>query len=293
MSRWWAALSLTDRQVRGLGTAMIGLGIAVLPGAGLWAAAQAWWTPVVVRPEMVELPGGTFVMGSPEGEEGREDDEVQHSVRLSPFLISKTEVTQGMWRAVMGSLPACDGDKRWDGDEFPMLCVSWYDAEAFCSALSELEGLPEGQGYRLPTEAEWEFAARAGSTTAWAGTTDPEELCGFAAVGVCEGVDGPQRVGTRLGNAWGLHDMSGNVWEWTADWYGPYQGDATDPRGPPSGSARVNRGGSWWIGPANARVANRDGAVPSDRAGGLGFRLARSLPSALSPSDPPPASEAR
>ena len=269
MNRWWLALTLTERQVRALGTALIGLGMLVLPGAWLWAAMAAWAEPVVVRPELVELPGGTFTMGSPGGDAGRSDDERQHEVTLSPFLMSKTEVTQGMYRAVMGALPTtCDVGGLQAGDDLPVHCVTWDEAAAFCEALSALEGLPAGQGYRLPTEAEWEYAARAGTDLVYAGTSEVAEVCAFGNVADAtakaanpgwttfdcdDGYAELAPVAFFRPNAWGLHDLTGNVWEWTADWYDEdYGGDAVDPRGPPSGSVRVIRGGSFGYGPAGS-----------------------------------------
>jgi sulfatase modifying factor 1 len=280
--------TLSARQVRLLGNALLAMACCLLPTAWVWEAWGQWGRPL--RPELVAVPGGTFTMGSPEDEPGRSDDEVQHAVTVSPFWISRTEVSQGMYRAVMGELPACVGDERIVGDDLPVHCVSWADAVAFCARLSELEGLEEGEGYRLPTEAEWEYAARAGTSMVWAGTSVEDELCAFANVPGCEGRPATlMSVGALQPNAWGLYDMSGNVWEWTSDWDGAYEGDAVDPRGPPSGSYRVYRGGSWRGVPALARVAHRSWDHPSRRGNFLGFRLARSSPSALSPSDPLPA----
>lgn len=253
-------------------------------------AATPRYKPGRVR--MVEIPAGSFWMGSPTSEDGRDSDEARHSVTLTrPFLLATTEVTQGLYREVMGSLQECPVGTRQPGDTLPMHCVSWDDAVAFAEKLSALDGLPEGQAYRLPTEAEWEYATRAGTELVWAGTSDETALCALANVARCEGRSGLMPVGQLRANHWGLHDMTGNVREWTADWYGAYGGDAVDPRGPRLGSLRVDRGGSFRSEPAVARAAVRYGDYPSRRSDSQGFRLARSLPPGLSPSDPPPAPE--
>jgi formylglycine-generating enzyme required for sulfatase activity len=222
-------------------------------------------------------------MGSPEDELGRDADETRHRVTLTrPFLLGQTEVTQGLYEEVMGELPDCLNGTRTRGEDFPMHCVSWDDAVVFCAKLSALERLPQGQQYRLPTEAEWEYAARAGTDLAWAGTSRLKDLCRFGNVqrnGGCydEFVD-LAPVGRFRANALGLYNMSGNVFEWTADGDGAYAAEATDPRGGPSRSERVSRGGSWASDPAGARVARRSASDTYWRYADLGFRLARSLP---------------
>ncbi|MCB9762746.1 MAG: SUMF1/EgtB/PvdO family nonheme iron enzyme [Alphaproteobacteria bacterium] len=256
-----------------------------------------------LRPAMVDIPAGRFMMGSPDGEDGHDDDEVLHEVLLTrSFLMAETEVTQGQYRAVMGVDPM-QGEEFCEqaglGHDLPVVCVSWLDAVAFCNRLSELEGLtpayvvegegvrqvPEADGYRLPTEAEWEFAARAGTADRWAGTDEASELARFANLGGDE--DGysrlaPVREGSLEANGWGLHHMSGNAWEWVWDWYTTDISDLQlDPVGPSDGSNRVIRGGSWRNSPARARVATRSWGPPSRRLGYLGFRVSRSLPSAL------------
>jgi formylglycine-generating enzyme required for sulfatase activity len=228
----------------------------------------------------VRIEPGRFTMGSPGGEEGRDDDEVQHEVRITrAFALKKTEVTQGEWKAVMGNNPSYFKDC---GDDCPVEQVSWLDTLEFLNKLSNREGLQrcyDGQrfvgldctGYRLPTEAEWEYAARAGTTGARHGALDD--------VAWHSGNSGSKThaVGTRAANAWGLHDMMGNVLEWTQDWYGPYAGAANDPQGPASGELRVNRGGSWHNDARYARSALRFWLPPAVRHGVLGFRPSRSL----------------
>ena len=198
-------------------------------------AGEVWESPSGM--EFAWIPAGTFVMGSPEGEEGRFDDERQHEVRISRgFWMGRYEVTQGEWEGVMGRNPssfkAC-------GARCPVENVSWEDAQFF---IERLNGRESGRGYRyrLPTEAEWEYAARAGTVGA-----RPGEL---GDVAWWDGNSGVRThvVGRKRANGWGLHDMLGNVWEWTADWYGAYpSGSVTDPAGPRAGSSRVSRGGSW------------------------------------------------
>ncbi len=207
-------------------------------------------------------------MGSPEGEKGRYDDETLHEVTLTRgFWMGETEVPQGQWRALMGNNPSGDTGC---GDDCPVGRVNWYEAVAFANALSsrveldecyELatckgkagEGLECGEvrfrglcrGYRLPTEAEWEYAARAGTTTRYWSGDDEKDL---ARVGWYAGNSGNRshRVTEKAApNPWGLHDMHGNVWEWVSDWSGPYSWrEQRDPAGPPSGENRVIRGGS-------------------------------------------------
>lgn len=305
------------QSARRLGLALLVAGITCVPltWALPWLAAPS---EPPLRPEMVlvlEQPT-TFVMGSPETEEGRDDDEAQRQITLTrPFLIARTEVTQAQYAAVMGSNPSCseyEGVSLIDPD-YPVQCLSWLDAVAYCNRLSELEGLGaayvvkgeevqwnrEAKGYRLPTEAEWEFAARAGGEEVYAGTSTPEEVCDFgnvrdrsyaAVIGSTSvalvGLDslacddyaaGLAKVRSYSPNRWFLYDMTGNVWEWTWDWYEPNPTETQDPDGPGSGSNRVDRGGSWWGNPANARVAIRDRSNPSGRGYNRGFRPARSL----------------
>ena len=234
--------------------------------------------------EMVSIEPGEFWMGSPSDEEDRDDDETRHKVRLTRgFAVGATEVTQGLYEAVMGENPS-----SFKGDDRPVERVSWLEAVKFCNALSEREGLTpayrisgdtvtwtrEADGYRLPTESEWEYAARGGGSHLYSGSDDLGAVGWYSSNSSSE----THTVGELDANGYGLHDMSGNVWEWAWDWHGAYpSGTLTDPTGPSTGYRRVRRGGSWLNDPRNARVARR-GIDPGIRSYNLGFRLARSPP---------------
>ena len=218
--------------------------------------------------EFVRIEAGSFEMGSPAGEAGRYQDEGPvHAVRISRgFWLGKYEVTQGEWEAVMGTNPS--GLKEC-GARCPVENVSWDDTQEFIRRLNELAS-GRGYEYRLPTEAEWEYAARAGTRGARYGEVGEVAWYGANSGGRT------QPVGQKRGNAWGLHDMLGNVYEWVGDWYGEYpSGAVTDPRGPGTGSTRVRRGGGWYNHARGVRSANRSYGSPGDRDGNLGFRLAR------------------
>ena len=232
-------------------------------------AAGATWTNALGM-EFVGVPAGSFVMGSPEDEEGRSDREgPQREVTLSQgFWMGKYEVTQGEWEAVMGSNPSSFKDC---GPRCPVEGVSWEDVQGFVARLNEREAAAGSAArYRLPTEAEWEYAARAGTTGARHGELD--DIAWWS--GNSGGETHP--VGEKRANAWGLYDMLGNVWEWTADWHGDYpSGAVTDPTGPSTGSRRGNRGGSWGRSARDARSANRSSFSPDGRGYRIGFRLVR------------------
>jgi formylglycine-generating enzyme required for sulfatase activity len=236
-------------------------------------------------PDMALVEGGTFQMGS---NNGNDNEKPVHTVTVRSFYMGKYEVTQKEWREVMGSNPS-----NFQGDTLPVEQVSWYDAIEYCNKLSLKEGLTpayrgsgdniicnfNATGYRLPTEAEWEYAARGGTkdyiTYEYAGGNSVDSVAWY---------DGnsdqrPHPVGTKQANSLGLYDMSGNVWEWCWDWYGDYSGGSqSDPAGTSVGAHRINRGGSWGSAAAYARSAYRFGSPPSYRITYLGFRLVRSQP---------------
>lgn len=218
--------------------------------------------------EMVSVGGGTFTIGAtPEqGSDAYDDEKPAHSVMLSSYSIGKTEVTQALWEAVMGSNPS-----YFKGDNLPVENVSWEDCQEFISKLNTLTG----QNFRLPTEAEWEYAASGGNKS-----------CGYKYSGSnsCSAVawyfDNSGRktnpVGTKAPNELGIFDMTGNVEEWCSDWSGSYSSSAqTNPTGPDTGSVRVCRGGSYLRVARSCRVSHRTGNNPSNHLNGLGLRLVR------------------
>jgi len=228
--------------------------------------------------KFVLIPAGTFMMGSPSDEPGRRPDQQQHKVTISkPFYLQTTEVTQGQWREIMGTNPSRFKDC---GNDCPVDQVSWNDAQKFIGKLNQMEGTDK---YRLPTEAEWEYACRAGSTTAFANGDITETWCGYDPnldqMGwYCGNSDSKTHaVAQKKPNARGLYDMHGNVWEWCEDWYGDYPtGHVTDPKGPSSGTDRVFRGGSWDHLAGYCRSAHRYRKFPDSRNYyGPGFRVAR------------------
>ncbi len=269
--------------------------------AFLWLGAQtaAADTDADARPQVdaasasapagfVTIAAGTFLMGSPEGELGRGVDEVQHEVTLTrAYHLAIHPVTEAQWAAVMGGRSE---------SPLPKVNVTWFQAVEYCNRLSRREGLApayvgsgtnwrwdrDADGYRLPTEAEWEHACRAGSETAFAAGPITETSCLDALLMTigwfCGNSDGKrQPVALKTANPWGLHDMNGNVWEWCWDrWADLAAVPVTDPTGPEFGSHRVTRGGSFFDGAGNCRCARRGGFVlPSTRSEEIGFRVAR------------------
>jgi formylglycine-generating enzyme required for sulfatase activity len=232
-----------------------------------------------VKLEMQKINAGTFIMGSPEQELSRDDDEVPHKVTLtSNFWIGKYEVTQAQYAAVMNTNPS-----EFKGFNHPVEMVSYDDAKEFCKRLNQLYAgrLPRGYQFDLPTEAQWEYACRAGTSTALNNgsdlTTDSGECSNMNVVGWYYDnrvSDGHKEVGLKHPNAWGLYDMHGNVYEWCRDWYGPYKGDASDPVGPDKGTYRVLRGGGWDISARRCRAAFRFNDKPTYKLNYIGFRLA-------------------
>lgn len=226
--------------------------------------------------KFVYIKPGTFAMGSPEDEPGRDAAEQQHTVTLSKgFYMQTTEVTQAQWVKLMAGNPS-----YFNGcDDCPVEVISWEDAQKFILALNYREGTSK---YRLPTEAEWEYACRAGSSTALANGSLNSSQCehdpNMDAVGWYCGNSGKTThpVGRKAPNAWGLHDMHGNVWEWCQGWRDDYSaGKAVDPEGPPGELLRVIRGGSWGNYAEGCRSASRSGLTPGYSINRVGFRVTR------------------
>jgi serine/threonine-protein kinase len=228
--------------------------------------------------KMVLIPAGSFVMGSPESEAGRESNESpEHKVTISkPFFIGAFQITQGQFKRVMGQNPSHFNIKNRGSDEHPVETVSWHDARAFCNWLSALDTeLMEGQYYRLPTEGEWEYACRSGCRGSYSFGHDSATLQSFGwfrdnAGGMT------QATGQLCPNSWGLYDMHGNVWEWCADFYkGRYyeESEKEDPRGPATGRYRVIRGGSWFNEARFCRSTHRSRHLPTETSRLIGFRI--------------------
>jgi formylglycine-generating enzyme required for sulfatase activity len=269
----------------------------ILVGGGAWAlwvalAVAADWQPlqagrtsnkaeeIWVEPvsgiELVHLPAGSFLMGTPAEEPGRESGEVQHLVVITrPFYLGKFEVTQEQWEAVMGARPSHFSDC---GVDCPVEGISYTDIEAFVAKLRA----SSGELFRLPTEAEWEYACRAGTSNPF--SSGKKLTLGSANIDARLEAEGtfrgaPSPVGSFPPNRWGLHDMHGNVWEWCADWHCPYAEEAVeDPIGRCSSGLRVIRGGSWFYGSDSARCGLRYTHRPQDSGPSLGFRVVREIP---------------
>ena len=264
--------------------------------------------------DLMPIRPGSFIMGSPAQEEGRCDDEKSRRVWLTkPFWMGRTEVTQGQWQSIMKTTVREQRDKDnskdplyGEGSDYPMYYVNWDESSEFCQKLTAREReagrLPVGYEYRLPTEAQWEYACRAGSTTRFSSGDSREKLqeVGWYAensgnqsypdeewladVGKADKTDLSAKVtgrklmnhpvGEKQANAWGLYDMHGNVFEWCRDWYGAYPADPADPVGLEAGAERIARGGCWVLPSGGCRSATRSKGVPGNRDGGLGFRVA-------------------
>ena len=253
--------------------------------------------PEEAWPDMITLPAGEFVMGAPEGEEGSRDDErPQRRVTVPRFALGRTAVSFAMWEAAMaaGFVPTSGkppGDEGWGRDDRPVINVTWDDAQAYCAWLNQRLGLRSGT-YRLPSEAEWEYACRAGTTTPFSFgeriSTEEANFDGgntylrlkrgeYPGLTVFRGRTVP--IGSLPANPWGLHEMHGNVWEWVKDAFGPYPGQVTD-----AGrlvradeTERVLRGGSWLNPPRLLRSAHRIRMAAAGRGFNFGFRIARTL----------------
>ncbi len=223
--------------------------------------------------EFVPIPAGEFEMGGTKVD----NEQPVHRVRISHgFEMGKYVVTQAQWEGLMGTTlrqQRDQGNKNWplcgEGADYPMYYMSWEEAQEFCCKLNERG---DGYTYRLPTEAEWEYACRAGSIGDYAGNLS--DMAWYE--GNCGGKTHP--VGKKRANAWGLYDMHGNVWEWCGDWYAANyyeRSPSTDPQGPSTGSHRVFRGGGWLDPATSCRSAHRGAATPGYRGNGFGFRLVR------------------
>jgi formylglycine-generating enzyme required for sulfatase activity len=245
---------------------------------------------------MIRIEGGSFQMGSPSG--GDTDERPVRTVTVSTFQMSKYPVTQKEWFDIMGTtieqqrdIASSELPLRGTGDNHPMYYISWHEAIEYCNRLSLREGLKpvyrisrsyvtfnrKANGYRLPTEAEWEFAAKSGNMDSivfeYSGSNRVDEVAWFSG----NSNSNTKLVGTKAPNSLGLHDMSGNVWEWCWDWYGIYPNSTQrNPVGASSGSLRVIRGGSWANSAENQRSAYRSYHFPSYRNGHVGFRVVRS-----------------
>jgi len=223
--------------------------------------------------EFILIPPGEFEMGSPSDEKDRSDSESPvHKVTIkNPFYMGKSQVTQKQWKNIMGNSPS-----HFKGEDHPVEMVSWNDVQEFVKKLNAAESTNK---YRIPSEAEWEYACRAGTETRYSFGDDESKLNGYAWYAENSGRK-TRPIGRKQPNSWGLYDMHGNVWEWVQDkWHknyndSPFDGKAWEDG---DGSLRVSRGGSWYCGAESCRSAGRFGREPESRFGNLGFRLLRKL----------------
>lgn len=276
----------------------VGAVAAVVSGVkSQWLHAQAHnasmpshtWKNSMGMP-FIPIPAGKFLMGAPENDpQARAFEKPQHEVTIThPFMLGKFEVTQADWQSVLQEEPY-SRDRSNPFYTLPGMAerltkpnhpatVSWNDTQEFIAALNKKEG---GNFYRLPTEAEWEYAARAGTTTNYSFGDSSRDLGRYAWYGENFETGGHHPVGLKEPNPWGLHDMHGNVWEWVQDWYDPDYYSISppiDPQGPETGTARVVRGGSWHTTATSWRTAFRREYSPDYRGISIGFRLLRIIP---------------
>jgi formylglycine-generating enzyme required for sulfatase activity len=260
---------------------------AVKRPATRFAGAQAGETrdDNGLKLKLVWIPPGKFTMGSPPNEWGRENWENQVKITLTQgFWFGQTEVTEGEWRRVIETSPWKGKYGVIEGVDYPATFVSWDDAMKFCEKLTAQEQsvgrLPSGWKYTLPTEAQWEYACRAGTATRFSFGNDDLKLSdyawwgGFIGEGSAKNEGYAHLVGQKQANPWGLKDMHGNVWELCRDWHASTLAEGTDPEGPSQGTFRVVRGGSWGATANDCRSAVRQGLKPQGRNGNTGFRVA-------------------
>jgi formylglycine-generating enzyme required for sulfatase activity len=255
---------------RNIGLALLFSALSVLSASGNAQTGKTYTNSIGM--EFIQIPAGSFTMGADKNSEEADNDETpQHRVTLSKsFYLGKYEVTQAQWEVVMGDNPS-----KFKGRSNPVEMVSWNDVQLFIERLNAKEGTKK---YRLPTEAEWEYAARAGTTSVWSFGNDAASMGQYAWFKDNSGGK-THPVGQKQPNPWGLYDMHGNVWEWVQDWHsGKYyaQSPASDPKGPSSGGYPVQRGGGWSNAAMYLRSADRSSSSPGNRDDGDGFRLALS-----------------
>jgi formylglycine-generating enzyme required for sulfatase activity len=223
---------------------------------------------------MIFVKGGTFTMGCTyeQGTDCEDDEKPPQKVVLMDYYINKFEVTLEEWKTIMGI--NLDKSQQIECDHCPVTNISWFDIQNFINKLDDLTGIQ----YRLPTEAEWEYAARGGNLSRnfkYCGSNNLNEVAWFS----INSKERVQKVGQKFSNELGLYDMSGNVWEWCSDWYNEHNVDGTlfDPRGPSKGKYKIMRGGSWDNGDRSCRTTNSSGFEPDFKDISLGFRLSRSV----------------
>ena len=244
-------------------TALVNL---IINGGGESEFKNQTFTVNGVSFEMIAVEGGTFTMGATaeQGSDAYDDEKPTHQVTLSSYYIGKTEVTQELWQAVMGSNPS-----HFSGTNLPVEKVSWEDCQTFVTKLNELTG----KNFRLPTEAEWEYAARGGNKSQgykYSGSNTIYDVAWYTSNSSSK----THPVAAKAPNELGIYDMSGNVWEWCSDWSGSYSSSSqTNPTGPTSGSIRVLRGGGWYGNAGGCRVSSRYYISPGSASYSIGLRL--------------------
>ncbi|MDR0524654.1 MAG: formylglycine-generating enzyme family protein [Spirochaetaceae bacterium] len=283
-------LGLLCKKLHKYEAAFYWLEIAAKRGVALYQSLQKPGPTQALPEDFVHIPGGIFTMGSPDSEWGRQNNETPHEVQVSGFFLGKYEVTQAGYQAVTDTNPS-----KFQGPNLPVEQVSWFDAVAYCNARSlrekripayiledeQVRWNPRADGYRLPTEAEWEYACRAGTPTPFhtGNNITPKQAnyngrYPYNSMTKGEFREKTAPAGSFPPNLWGLYDMHGNVWEWCWDWYDAYPPETQiNPQGAGAGTDRVIRGGSWCSRGEKLRSANRGLNIPSYRSSEVGFRL--------------------